>query len=88
MSHAQDPEIMNRLRRAHGHLGATLRMLEEGRDALSIAQQLQAVLKALDKAKTEMVLHHIEHHLEEVTGPLPKEARERMASIAEITKYL
>ncbi|WP_114395872.1 metal-sensing transcriptional repressor [Oleisolibacter albus] len=88
MSHANNPEILNRLRRAQGHLAATLRMVEDGRDALLIAQQLQAVLKALDKAKTELVLHHIEHHLEEATGPLPRETRERLAHIADLSKYL
>ncbi|OYQ36785.1 nickel resistance protein [Niveispirillum lacus] len=88
MSHANNPEILNRLKRAQGHLSKIVEMVEEGRDALTIAQQLQAVLKAVDKAKTVLVLHHIEHHLEEATGALPKEVRERLSGIAEITKYL
>jgi len=31
---------------------------------------------------------HIEHHLEEATGPLPKKIREQIAQLAELAKYL
>ncbi|MBB6255164.1 MULTISPECIES: metal-sensing transcriptional repressor [Nitrospirillum] len=88
MSHANNPDVLNRLKRAQGHLSKIVEMVEEGRDALVIAQQLQAVVKAVDKAKTFLVLHHIEHHLYEAVGPLPKETRDRLAEMAEITKYL
>ncbi|TWB50596.1 metal-sensing transcriptional repressor [Nitrospirillum viridazoti] len=88
MSHANNPDVLNRLKRAQGHLSKIVEMVEEGRDALVIAQQLQAVVKAVDKAKTFLVLHHIEHHLYEAVGPLPKETRDRLSEMAEITKYL
>ncbi|MDE1145374.1 MAG: metal-sensing transcriptional repressor [Azospirillaceae bacterium] len=88
MTHATTPDILNRLKRAQGHFTKIVQMVEEGRDALTIAQQLQAVVKAVDKAKVALVLHHIEHHLEEATGPLPAQTRERLSEMAEITKYL
>ncbi|MDZ5649216.1 MULTISPECIES: metal-sensing transcriptional repressor [Nitrospirillum] len=88
MTHTTTPDLLNRLKRAQGHFGKIVQMVEEGRDALTIAQQLQAVARAIDKAKVALVLHHIEHHLEEATGPLPSDTRARLSEMAEITKYL
>lgn len=42
MSHANNPDILKRLRRAEGHLTTVVRMVEESRDGLLIAQQMQA----------------------------------------------
>ena len=36
MSHANNPEILQRLRRAEGHLATVIRMVEDGRDGLQI----------------------------------------------------
>lgn len=88
MSHDANPDLLNRLRRAHGHLATIIRMIEEGRDGLETAQQMQAVVSALDAAKTLMVADHIEHHLEAVVGPLPKAAREELSRLAKLAKYL
>jgi len=88
MSHANNTDLLNRLKRAHGHLAAIIKMIEDNRDGLEIAQQLQAVLGALDKAKTVLVTDHIEHHLEDVVGPLSREAREKLARLADLAKYL
>lgn len=88
MSHADNPDLVNRLKRAQGHLATIVRMVEEGRDGLTIAQQMLAVVKALEKAKTMLITDHIEHHLEAVAGPLSREARERLSGLGEITKYL
>jgi hypothetical protein len=55
-------------------------MIEDNRSALDVAQQLQAVVAALDKAKTALVAHHIEHHLTEAVGELPPE-REAGATV-------
>ncbi len=55
---------------------------------LKIAQQMQAVVAALDKAKTLIVSDHIEHHLEELIGPLPSAARGELAKLGELAKYL
>jgi hypothetical protein NreA len=87
MSHANNPDILKRLRRAEGHLASVVRMVAEGREGLAIAQQMQAVIKALEKTKQLLILDHIDHHLDEVAGPLSPEAQQRIAEFREITKY-
>lgn len=88
MSHASNPDLLNRLRRANGHLAGIIKMVEEGSDGLKIAQQMQAVVSALDKTKTLIVTDHIEHHLEDLIGPLPGELRLELGKLAELAKYL
>jgi len=88
MSHADNPELHKRLRRAEGHLNSVVRMVCEGRDCLAIAQQMQAVIKALEKSKQMLILDHIDHHLEDVTGPLSPNEQEKIAVFREIVKYL
>lgn len=88
MSHAASPELLNRLRRAQGHLATIIKMIEDGREGLETAQQMQAVVSALDAAKTMLVADHIEHHLEAVIGPLPREARDELARLSKLAKYL
>jgi DNA-binding FrmR family transcriptional regulator len=88
MSHANNPELLNRLKRAQGHLAKIIRMIEDEQDGLQTAQQLQAVISALDKAKTVLVADHIENHLEEVVGPLSREARDKLARLSDLAKYL
>jgi DNA-binding FrmR family transcriptional regulator len=62
-------------------------MVEEGEDGLAIAQQMQAVVKAIEKAKQLLILDHIAYHLDEIAGPSP-EAQARLTEFREITKYL
>jgi DNA-binding FrmR family transcriptional regulator len=88
MSHAGDPDFLNRLKRAEGHLATVIAMVQGGRDGLVIAQQMQAVIKALENAKKMLILDHIDHHLGEVTGPLPPELQKKIAAFRDITKYL
>lgn len=88
MSHADNPDILKRLRRAEGHLASVVRMVAEGREGLAIAQQMQAVIRALEKTKQMLILDHIDHHLGEVTGPLPPDVQQKIAEFREITKYL
>jgi DNA-binding FrmR family transcriptional regulator len=88
MSHTNDVELKNRLKRAQGHLAAIITMIEENRDGLETAQQLQAVISALEKAKTVLVADHIEHHLEDVVGPLSSEARKKLERLTDLAKYL
>jgi uncharacterized protein len=88
MSHAANPDLLNRLKRAQGHLAKIIEMVAEGRDGLQIAQQMQAVIAAIDKTKTLLVTDHIEHHLEDVIGPLPQAMRGELAKLGELAKYL
>ena len=88
MSHANNPDILKRLARARGHLNSVVAMVEDGHEALAIAQQMQAVIRALEKAKHVLILDHIDHHLVEATEALPQDVRERLAEFREIAKYL
>ena len=49
--HTSHPDIVKRLRKAEGHLRGIVAMLQEGRGCLEVAQQLQAVEKAIANAK-------------------------------------
>ncbi|MCJ2181702.1 metal-sensing transcriptional repressor [Novosphingobium sp. 1949] len=88
MSHAANPDLINRLRRANGHLASIIRMVEDGEDGLKIAQQMQAVVAALEKTKTLIVTDHIEHHIEDLIGPLPSTVRDDLARLGELARYL
>lgn len=88
MTHATDDELFKRLRRAEGHLATVVRMVSDGADGLATAQQLQAVIKALEKAKKALILDYIDHHLIEITGPLPDDLQAKLSDFREITKYL
>jgi len=81
-------EVLKRLKRAHGHLKSILTMLENGRGCLEIAQQLQAVEKAIGNAKKVLVHDHIDHCLEHSVKKDPRTARETIREFKEITKYL
>lgn len=88
MSHVSDPEIHKRLRRAEGHLTTVVKMVAEGRNGLVIAQQMQAVIKALEKAKQLIIIDHIDNHLGAGNSDLPVEVKDRLSVFREITKYL
>ena len=61
--HESHPKISVRLRRAAGHLNAIIAMIEADRECVDVAQQLQAVEKAVGNAKRELIHDHIEHCL-------------------------
>jgi hypothetical protein NreA len=86
--HASHPDTVKRLRRAHGHLAKVISMLEEGAACLDIAQQLQAVVSAADKAKTVLIHDHIDHCLEAALGPMTDSAKSTVSEFKTITKYL
>lgn len=86
--HQTHPEIVRRLKRAHGHLGSVIEMIEAGRPCLDISQQLHAVEKAVSEAKRTLIRDHLDHCLEETVGPLSKERRRSIDEFKDITKYL
>lgn len=90
MRHESHPDIINRLKRADGHLQKIVRMLEEGRPCAELAQQLHAVEKAVGQAKRILVQDHVDHCLEEsLNGETdPKTARELIREFKALTKYL
>ncbi|MHB1799640.1 MAG: metal-sensing transcriptional repressor [Vulcanimicrobiaceae bacterium] len=86
--HASHPAIIKRLRNAEGHLRSVIRMLEEGRNCLEIAQQLQAVEKAVGSAKKTLIHDHLDNCLERVVGLAAPAARAPIEEFKAITKYL
>ena len=88
MSHAADPALLARLRRAEGHLRAIVTMVQEGRDCISIAQQLQAVEAALVAAKREMIQHHIDHCLEDRLPEQDAKGVSLAAELKTLARYL
>lgn len=47
--------VITRMKRAHGHLGSVIRMMEEGADCEAVLTQLAAVNKALARASYAVV---------------------------------
>lgn len=62
--HTTHPDVLKRLKRAQGHLKSIVTMLEGDRSCLEIAQQLQAVERAITNAKRTLVHDHIDHCLD------------------------
>lgn len=63
-------------------------MIQHGGECLAVAQQLQAVVSAIGKAKSIQVQDHIEHCLGTAIGQVPKGAQKSLQELKEITKYL
>ena len=77
--HATHPALIARLRRAHGHLRSVIEMIEDGKPCLEIAQQLQAVEKAVTNAKRTLIHDHVDHCLD---GETSEADRAEMKAIA------
>ena len=55
--------ITTRMKRAHGHLGSVIRMMDEGSDCEAVLTQLAAVNKALSRAGFAIVATGLQHCL-------------------------
>jgi len=86
--HATHTDLIKRLRRAEGHLGTVIQMIESGRECLDLAQQLHAVEKAIANAKKTLIHDHIDHCLESTVSGDGRTARKSLLEFKEITKYL
>jgi DNA-binding FrmR family transcriptional regulator len=86
MKHASHPDIIKRLKRAHGHLASVIAMIEEGRPCLELAQQLHAVDSAVGNAKRELIQDHMEHCLDEKGGS--PESKKALSEFKALAKYL
>lgn len=86
--HVTHPDIIKRLRRADGHLKSVIAMIEAGKPCLDIAQQLQAVEKAITNAKRTLIQDHLDHCLEDAVGAISREQRGPIDEFKAITKYL
>ena len=57
--------ISKRMKRAHGQMGAVVRMLEEGRNCEDIVMQMAAVNKALNTAAFTLISASLKECIEE-----------------------
>ena len=80
--HASHPAIIARLKRADGHLRAVIEMIQVGKPCLDVAQQLQAVEKAIANAKRELIHDHMDHCLDADSKPSDRH------ELKAITRYL
>ena len=90
MPHESHPDVVNRLKRADGHLRKILRMMEEGRPCGELAQQLHAVEKAVGQAKRILIQDHVDHCLEvSLNGETDaRTARALVGEFKDLAKYL
>lgn len=86
--HTVHPNVVNRLKRAQGHLQNVIAMIEAERACVDIAQQLHAVERAIGAAKKLVIHDHLDHCLEDVVGARSTSGRSSFAEFKDITKYL
>jgi uncharacterized protein len=88
MVHSTHTGVINRLKRAEGHLKTIIEMIYAKRECLDVAQQLHAIEKAIQNAKKLYIHDHIDNCLEDLAGSLTRDARNSVAEFKEIAKYL
>ena len=86
--HSSHPDIIARLKRAHGHLAAVLTMFEQGRSCLDLAQQLHAVESAVTNAKRALIQDDIEHCLGEGIAASEITPANAVREFSQLAKYL
>lgn len=86
--HASHPQIVNRLKRAGGHLQNVIAMIEQGRECIDVAQQLQAVERAISAAKKTLIHDHLGGCLDEALKGQPRSTHKAMHEFQQIAKYL
>lgn len=86
--HATHPEIIKRLKRAHGHLAGVIAMIEESRSCVDLAQQLHAVESAITNAKRELIHDHMEHCLGEGVATGNVTSKTALSEFKTLAKYL
>ena len=87
-THESHPAIVKRLRRAGGHLSSVIEMIEQGRSCLDIAQQLQAVEKAIAQAKKALIQDHLDHCLDHMVDASGRAQGQSLEDFKLITRYL
>lgn len=80
--HATHPALIARLKHADGHLRPVIEMIEAGKPCIEIAQQIQAVEKAVANAKRALIHGHMDHCLDTDHSP------EDRAELKLIARYL
>lgn len=86
--HASHPQVVNRLKRAGGHLQNVIAMIGDGKPCLDVVQQLHAVERAIGAAKKALIHDHLDHCLDDALREQPAGDRRSMDEFKDITKYL
>jgi len=88
MTHHPHQAIIRRLKRADGHLQMIIKMIEDGRPCLQVAQQLQAAESAIENAKKALIHDHISICLERPLKAAGAAGRAPLKEFKLIAKYL
>lgn len=86
--HHSHNDIINRLKRAKGHLEKVISMIEKQEPCLNVSQQLHAVSNAIYNAKNTYVKDHIDHCLDKEGLADPEKLELIIQEFKDITKYL
>ncbi|MTI16224.1 metal-sensing transcriptional repressor [Rhodobacteraceae bacterium RKSG542] len=86
--HHSHKDVVNRLKRANGHLRSIIDMIDNQRPRVEIAQQLHAVEKAVTQAKKTLIHDHLEHCLADALDRPEKATRETLEEFTRISRYL
>ena len=86
--HTSHPKVVNRLKRANGHLKNVITMLDDGRTCLDIVQQLQAVENAIHAAKKTLIHDHLDHCLDDALQRTVRGKSPSMDEFRSIARYL
>jgi uncharacterized protein len=88
MSDEAHPDVVKRLKRANGHLETIIEMIGEGRPPAQLAQQLEAVERAIENAKKALIQDYIAQALERAAQEPGPKARTALRQLKTIAKYL
>lgn len=86
--HQSHDDVVKRLKRADGHLHRVIAMMEDGRPCVDLAQQLQAVEKAVCQAKRTLIQDHLDHCLDDSVAAITQGQSVSLDEFKQITKYL
>lgn len=86
-AHVSNPQVVNRLKRAGGHLNNVIGLIEEHQPCALVVQQLHAVEKAIGAAKRALIHDHFDHGLDEAISGRPVAMREMVDEFRELSKY-
>lgn len=87
-THSSHPKVLNRLKRAGGHLQNVIAMIEDGQACVDVAQQLHAVERAIGAAKKTLIHDHLDHCLADALLDQTPATRQSLDEFKDITKYL
>lgn len=88
MQHTSHPDIIKRLKQAHGQLASVLAMFDDERSCLELAQQLQAVESVVHNAKRTLIQDHMEHCIGDAVAEGGMSAKQALREFKALSKYL